>query len=334
MPDKGGIITVDEPRKPRSTRVGGLSSTRRRPRLAVPDPALVDIQRPGQPFPHAEVGINFPIPEALWESTAEVDTPKLEIDTTARLPVMVGLALEIAGTKLVTGLAEVEVDAILQPPNVILRPKVVARPGLVGRTWWVTFYQYGVWVPTATTLGVCNDNTNKFGQDVTVRSGRDGYFKFFPPQVQWLDWSLVEKIWLDMRVTTSEAETVNLDLFKIADAHEGWDPTTITCSNRPPADGAALQSVTWPWAVDSDHAQSRTIELNAAWVQRFKDRAAANGQVTILMRTTHATGITIPYEPHAMKDQVNINPNETAFPLNWDPNNATHQASLVNDDPA
>ena len=99
MPDKGGIITSDEtksrPRKPRSQHIGGFSSTRVPPNP--PDPALVDIQKPGQPFPVMAVGVNFAIPEALWLSRAEVQAI-LEMDITPRLYAEADAALTIEPT--------------------------------------------------------------------------------------------------------------------------------------------------------------------------------------------------------------------------------------------
>jgi hypothetical protein len=301
MPSKQGIITTQEVTKPRSKRQGNLSSTKRRPRPPLPDPVLVHIGQAGQPFPVAEVDVVLQIPESLWDSTLEVYTVISEIDAIQQQKVSVDVNLDIFSIGTVYYNFDSTVEVVVNLDTLIeqevgtatghiwvssqlsidstTKQKIEIGAELIIRNRDVPLS--GTWVPTDTVLGSCIDNTNKNGDNIRVSSNQDGYIK-----VMVFDWDNILRIWLDINTDIQGS----FDLFKIAEEDEDWETHTITCSNRPEADGLALQRIT----PADQNIEFPFIELNSTWLDLIKQR---NGQATILIKSVDGSSVIIPFFP-------------------------------------
>lgn len=58
-----------------------------------------------------------------------------------------------------------------------------------------------------------------------------------------------------------------INILAIADANEGWDETTITCSNRPPANGSTMQQI-----LGGTTTGERGLALNSTVIARLQAR--------------------------------------------------------------
>lgn len=140
------------------------------------------------------------------------------------------------------------------------------------------------WVPNG---ALCPDDTNKNLDDLwlsTLTTGNgpsDVYIGFdlsmFPAAATVLSASLT----LNETGNPSNERTINL--FKLTNAGEAWDETTIKCSTRPGADGASLQSI-----VSAAGGADQTYSLNSSWLTRLDDRMGS-ASVTFLLQMANTS---------------------------------------------
>lgn len=140
------------------------------------------------------------------------------------------------------------------------------------------------WVDTVAGC-VANDNHNATDLELAAAT-KDIYFAFdlsgFPAA------STVTAATLRWNVKQIATTAATVSLFKITDANEGWSESTIRCDNRPPADGAAVQT----WAVGMNNLGERSLALNAGWLTRLDDRMGTSS-CTFLIQAGAQVGTAI-----------------------------------------
>jgi len=124
----------------------------------------------------------------------------------------------------------------------------------------------------------------------TVAATRDAYMAWdlsgFPAS------STVTAATFRLHLKTAALVSQDINIFKITNANEGaWTEAGLKCSNRPAADGAAMQS----FATGTTSDVEIVIALNATVLTRIDDRMGA-GFVTFLLQNQVASVLTSVFE--------------------------------------
>lgn len=135
------------------------------------------------------------------------------------------------------------------------------------------------WVDT---VALCAVDLNHNGTDLevsgTAGATKDAYIGFdmsrFPSD------ATIESATLTLHVKTAPLDTdQRINIFKIADADEGWGEAAIKCSNRPPANGGSMQNFMSGLVNDVE----KTLILNATVIARLQERMGL-GNCTLLLQ--------------------------------------------------
>jgi hypothetical protein len=153
-----------------------------------------------------------------------------------------------------------------------------------------------VWTPT---VAACPDNANKDGSPLrvsgTAGATSDGYIGF---DMAALGSQTINSAKLILWVTTAPATSQTINTFKLTNANETWSETTMTCSNRVPADGASVQNFTSGTAA----GVWRVITLNSSWISRLQDRLGV-GVASFLLQNASGNVLTTEFETKDRSDR-------------------------------